>query len=75
MGKKTLVIKKEHIHYWIVAGNDAATSGSGELVEAECKTCGATTKFLNYLDWSVIEKKKKPVKEEVEDVDILSTEE
>jgi len=76
MSKKTLVLKKNHVHYWIVAGNDASHSGNGEIVDAYCKSCGATTSLLNYLDWSVIEKKKKkPVKEEVEDVDILSTEE
>ena len=75
MAKKTLVLKPRHEHHWIIAGNDAANSGTGEIVDAECKTCGATTTFLNYLDWSVIEKKKKPVKEEGEEVDILSTEE
>lgn len=73
MAKKTLVLKQHH-HHWVIAGNDAASSGGGEVVDAECKTCGATTTFLNYLDWSVIEKKK-PVKEEGEEVDILSTEE
>jgi len=75
MSKKTLTIKKQHVHHWIVAGNDASHSGNGEIVDAYCKICEATTSLLNYLDWSVIEKKKKPVKEEVEDVDILSTEE
>ena len=75
MAKKTLVLKQKHTHHWIISGNDATNSGTGEVVDAYCKTCKATTTFLNYLDWSVIEKKKKPVKEEGEEVDILSTEE
>ena len=53
MTKKTFVVA--HAHYWLI-------EGTGEVVKGTCKICGIEASFLNFIDWSLIEKKHKPEK-------------
>lgn len=66
MGKRTFVIKarqQKHVHHWLI---DGAHEGAGMTAHAMCKTCGAETSFLNYIDWSKVEQAE-PAKENTEE--------
>ena len=58
MTKKTFV--PEHAHHWFI-------EGTGEVVKGKCTICGAEASFLNFIDWSLIEKKHKSAKDVTED--------
>lgn len=53
MSKKTFIVQK-HAHHWLI---DGAHEGAGSIAKAVCKYCGATTTFMNHIDWSTVEKR------------------
>ena len=68
MGKAFIVKKQEpHKHHWVI---DGICEGAGIMAQAKCKTCGAETTFVNYIDWTSLTTKK-PAEVETDEVDVL----